>query len=138
MSLQSTNPGVNHDALKRLKELGGEQFGGKSGYLQLQPGEVAGPLLHVKIDKGVKLGENGKPIDLHVANRDGEEIRMPAAAIFRTNAEDADLQAGDEYYVARLENVIKQTGSKLEGKGKEMEVYAITVTKRAKPAKSKK
>lgn len=131
-SATQTNPGANHETLKRLKELGGEQFGGKAGYLQLQVGEVAGPLVHVKIEKGVKLTEESKPLDLHVAERDGEEIRMPASAIFRRNAEEADLKAGDEYHVARLENAIKTTGSKAQGKGKEMEVYAITVTKRAK------
>lgn len=136
MSQAQATTGTSN-ALNRLKELAGEnaeQFGGGSNYLQMEVDSVRGPFIHVRIDRDVKLTEDSKkPVDLHVAtDENGEEIRMPAAAIFRGNAEDAELKTGDSYYVARLPDTTKKTGSKLEGKGNTMEVYVISVTKRAK------
>lgn len=129
MSLQST---TGNDALKEFKNLQGEQFGGRANYLQMEVNQVIGPIVHVRIDKAVKLTDDTKPIDLHVGLVNGEEMRLPAAAIFCRNAEEAKLHPGDEYYVARMPDAIKQTGSKATGKGKPMEVYALKVTKRVK------
>ena len=107
----------------------GEKFGGGNNYLQLAEGEVVHGLTHIRIDPKVDLGGGNDPVDLHVAldPRTGEEIRMPASAVFRKNAETAKLNPGDVYSVARAKDAIKKKG---KGKGKEMQVWEILVTKR--------
>jgi hypothetical protein len=118
-------------ARKRTDPFGGlkgERFGGGSNRLIMEVGDVAGPLRHVKIDPNVKLTQDTEPVDIYIAaNGDGEELRMPAATVFRKNAELAELKPGDTYHVAREADAIKKAG---KGKGRPMEVYTILVTKR--------
>lgn len=110
-------------------DIKGEKFGGGNNYLQLKPGEVVHGLIHIKVEDKVDLGGGNDPVDLHVAldPRTGEEIRMPAAAIFRKNAEKAKLNSGDVYSVAFTGIADKKKG---KGKGKPMDVWEILVTKR--------
>jgi len=107
----------------------GEKFGGGNNYLKLEPGEVVHGFVHIRVEPKVDLGGGNDPVDLHVAldPRTGEEIRMPASAVFRKNAELAKLNAGDVYSVARGPDAVKKKG---KGKGKEMSVFEILVTKR--------
>lgn len=129
MAKKSTNP--NQKLANPFGKEKGEQFGGKSNYLQMMPGEVVSGFVHIRIDPKVELDKANDPVDLHVAldPRTGEEIRMPASAVFRKNIDTAKLKAGDVYSVARLEDAIKKGG---KGKNKPMAVYSILVTKRLK------
>lgn len=129
--IQTTDKHV--PTLAEFGKLDGEQFGGGSSYLKMDPETVRGPFTHVRVDLDVKLSEDTKAINLHVAeDESGVQLRMPASAVFRNNAEEAALKPGDVYYVARLPNAIKLTGSKATGKGKEMEIYALKVVSRSK------
>jgi hypothetical protein len=129
MSKKSTNPNVkkSNNPFEGLK---GEQFGGKSNYCQLEIGERLDGVIHAGIEKKVDLGSGNDPVNIPlgiIPGGDGQPIRMMAAAIFRNNIEKAKLKNGDIYSVARMPNAKKKSG---KGKGKEMEVYAILVTKR--------
>ncbi len=125
MAKKLTGPKVSNP----FGDVKGEKFGGGNNYLQLQPGEVVHGFSHIRVEEKVDLGGGNDPVDLHVAidPRTGEEIRMPAAAIFRTNAGKAKLNAGDVYSVAYTGKVPKKKG---KGKGKDMDVWEILVTKR--------
>jgi hypothetical protein len=113
-------------------EVGGEVYGGGSNYLRLEPNEVGGPFAYLRTDKEVKLTEDSKPIDIPVAlTIEGKELRMPASAIFRTNFEEAEPEAGEVFFVMRLPDTEKKTGSKAQGKGRMMEVYSIKFPNRA-------
>jgi len=106
--------------------ISGEIYGGESNYLKLDVGQAGGPFAFVRIDKDVKLTEDSKPINIPVAlTIDGKEIRMPASAIFRSNFEEAEANVDEVFFVMRLPDAIKKTGSKAQGMGKPMEVYAI-------------
>lgn len=126
VSTNSTSQKVNP-----FGDLKGEKFGGGSNYLQLQENEIVNGLVHVKVEKNVELDKSNAPVDLHVAIHpdSGEEIRMPASAVFRINAEKAGLKTGDVYSVARLADTLKKSG---KGKNRPMQVYSILVTGRKK------
>lgn len=117
--------------LAAFHKMEGEQFGGGKNFVDLEIGQVAGPFVHVKVEKGVRLSEDSEPIpNMYIArNPDGLEVRMPASAVFRANADEAKLRAGDEYYIARDQDREKKKG---KGKGRKMSVYLIKVTKRMK------
>lgn len=129
------------DKTKKIKNLfgekKGEKFGGSSNRLMLEVGEVVHGFVYLRKDLNVKLADDSDPIDLFVAvdPRTGEELRMPAAAIFRKNAGAAKLNVGDVFSVGRNADSKKQKG---KGKGKEMEVYELMVTKRLEPGAAKK
>ena len=113
-----------------FKGLTGEQFGGKSNYLEMEVGQVIGPFIAVGVEKDVKLTSDGNPIDIARAihPETGEDIRMPAAAIFKKNYDTSNIKPGDKYYVGRDGDAVKKNG---KGKGKPMEVYSILVKERA-------
>lgn len=129
MAKKSTNPTASKS--NPFGDTKGEKFGGNNNRLILNVGEVVHDFIHIKIDKGVKLTDKSDPMDLHVAldPRDGQELRMPASAVFRKNIDAAKLETGDIYSVARTEDAIKKSG---KGKGNKMEVYMLLVTKRIK------
>jgi hypothetical protein len=107
-------------------DVGGETYGGGSNYLQMKVGEVAGPFAYLRTDEGVKLTDDSKEIDIPVAlTAEGKELRMPASAVFRINFEEAEANPGEVFFVSRLPDTEKKTGSKAQGKGRMMEVYAI-------------
>jgi len=124
---KTTNPKANKGGI--FGDVQGEKFGGSANYLQMQENEVIHGMVHIRVDPKVELDKANDPVDLHVAMHPetGEEIRMPASAVFRINAEKAKLKAGDVYSIARLPSVKKKNG---KGKGKPMDVYSILVTKR--------
>lgn len=126
---KSTNPNAPKVGANPFAGLDGEQFGGQSNYLQLKEGERLDGFVHVKIEKDVVLEKGNKPIDIPVATHPetDEDIRMPAAAIFRSNYEKANMKPGDVFSIARLTDAIKKSAP---NRGKQMEVYALLVTKR--------
>lgn len=131
MSKTITIPGTEKMEIAAFQKLQGEQFGGGKNYVELEVGAMAGPFKHVKTEK-VQLTKDSDPIEnMYVAlsPETGEETRMPASAIFRRNADDAKLKKGDEYYIYRSEDAKKKAG---KGRGREMSVYLVKVTKRAK------
>jgi hypothetical protein len=107
-------------------DIAGETYGGSSNYLKLEVGQADGPFAFVRIDEGIRLTEESQPIDIPVAVRgDGKEIRMPASAVFRKNFEEAEVEEGEVFFVMRMPDAIKKTGTKAQGKGITMEVYSI-------------
>jgi len=116
------NPGekINWDAIS------GETYGGGSNYLKLEIGQADGPFAYVRTEEGVKLTEDSQPIDIPVGIRpDGKEIRMPASAIFRANFIEAEVNKGEVFFVLRLPDTEKKTGSKAQGKGVTMQAYSL-------------
>lgn len=129
MAKKYTGPVKTEKVASIFGDVKGEQFGGKSNYLQMEVGEVVHGITHAGIDKKVDLGGGNDPVDIPLgilANTE-DKIRMMASAVFRSNIIKAKLKDGDIYSVARLPTVKKKAG---KGKGKEMDVYAILVTKR--------
>lgn len=118
---------INWDAIS------GETYGGGSNYLKLEVGQADGPFAFLRTDEDVKLSEDSKPIDIPVAlNVEGKEIRMPAAQIFRSNFEEAEVNPGEVFFVLRMPDTVKKTGSKAQGAGKPMEVYSIKFPNRSR------
>lgn len=120
------------DHLKQTPEafeaLQGDTFGGSSEILTLDVEDVAGPLTYIG-HRLTDLGNGKQPADIHEAkDSEGETWRMPIATNFRRNAEGANLQPGDTFYVKRLADVTKKNGV---GKGQSMQMYQIKVTARA-------
>ncbi len=129
---KSTNP--NAKVSNPFGDLKGEKFGGDNNRLILDEGQVEHGITFVGLQKNVDLGSG--PIDIYQGKKkDSDEvIGLPAAAVFRKTAEKANLQPGDVFSIARVNDAIKQKG---KGKGKPMEVYQILVTARGKVKKSK-
>ena len=122
-------PIPGHLLAPNFDDIKGDEFGGSSTILMLEVDEAAGPLTYVG-HRLTDLGNNIKPADIHEAkDKAGELWRLPIATNFQRNAEGANLQAGDTFYVKRLEDVEKKAGA---GKGNMMQMYVIKVTARAK------
>ena len=118
----------DHLRAPNFDDLPGDTFGGASEILMLEEGESAGPLTYIG-HRLTDLGNNIKPADIHEAkDKEGGTWRMPIATNFCRQAEAANLQKGDTFFVKRLENVIKKGGA---GKGNEMQMYQVKVTARA-------
>jgi hypothetical protein len=83
----------------------GELFAGLN-ILKLKAGEAAGPFVLKNIMLQQKLGKDKKmkPVDVYVADHQGLELRMPAAASFIGKAKDSNLSVGDTFLVRRDEN----------------------------------
>ena len=106
----------------------GDSFGGESEILLLDEGMVAGPLSYLG-HRLTDLGNNMGPADIHEAkDSEGDTWRLPIAANFRRQAEGANLQRGDTFYVKRLTDAVKKAG---KGKGNAMQMYQVKVTNRA-------
>lgn len=109
-------------------QLPGDTFGGASEILVIEEGQAAGPLTYVG-HRLTDLGNQKAPADIHEAkDTEGAMWRMPIATNFRRQAEGANLQKGDTFYVRRLEDVQKKNGV---GKGQLMQMYQVKVTARA-------
>lgn len=109
----------------------GELFAGLN-ILKLKAGEAAGPFILKNILLQQKLGKDKKmkPVDVYVADHDGLELRMPAAASFIGKAKDSNLGVGDTFLVYRDEQDYTSNFGK-----KDCASYQIKVTARASKKK---
>lgn len=106
----------------------GDTFGGASEILVLEEGAIAGPLKYAG-HRLTDLGNGLEPVDMHESqDAEDETWRLPIAANFRRQAEGANLQRGDTFYLKRLPDAIKKGG---KGKGNPMQMYQIKVIVRA-------
>lgn len=113
---------------KVFDDLKGDTFGGSSEILIIAENDIVGPLTYIG-HRLQDLGNGLAPADIHEAkDSEGDTWRLPIATNFRRQAEGADLQRGDTFFVKRLPDVIKKRGV---GAGGAMEMYMIKVTARA-------
>lgn len=104
----------------------GEEFGGQADILQLEVGEIAGPLKYVgQQEMTTDLGDT----TVHMAtNADGETLRLPIQATFQRAIDQAGMARGDVFYVKRFDDQIKKKG---KGAGNPMAIYGVKVKERA-------
>jgi hypothetical protein len=106
-------------------ELGGQEFGGAAGILELKEGELAGVFTYtghqeITTDLGATT--------VHTASdEDGTQWRMPIQATFLRAVDQARIGMGDKFAVKREEDVTKKRG---KGAGNPMAIYAIKVIER--------
>jgi len=106
------------------------EFGGQSDILELEVGEVAGPLTYIGFTN-MKL-ENGD-VKVHQATTpDSSTVRCPIAASFLRAFDQAGIVQGDQFAIKRNEDTEKKTGV---GKGQTMHIFSVKVLKKA-PANS--
>jgi hypothetical protein len=106
------------------------EFGGQSDILELEVGEVAGPLTYIGYTS-MKL-ENGD-VKVHQATTpDSSTVRCPISASFLRAFDQAGIVQGDQFAIKRNEDTDKKTGV---GKGQTMHIYSVKIVKKA-PAQS--
>jgi hypothetical protein len=105
------------------------EFGGQSDILELEVGEIAGPLVYIgHTDMTLESG----PVRVHQAQTtDGETVRCPIATAFLRSFDQATIEKGDTFAIKRYEDTVKKSG---RGKGQNMHIYAVKVLKRATKA----
>src|SRR3954463_4639468 len=87
----------------------GEVFGGSADVLSMEVGQVVGPIKHVTVLPAQVLDPENEPVDVYVGQLpDGTEKRMPAAAIFRSQADQACMEPGDAYLLKREPDTAKK------------------------------
>lgn len=101
------------------------EFGGQSDILELEVGEIAGPLESVGYQ--MMTLESGE-IRVQLAITEAKDtLRMPISASFTRAFDQAAIQIGDTFAVKRNEDVDKKAG---KGKGQTMHIYSIKVLKK--------
>ncbi len=101
------------------------EIGGKSAILDIQVGEVHGPLEYTGHQP---MTLSGKTVTVHTATTpDGEPVRCPIGATFLRAIDQAKLNIGDTFMIRRYEDQAKKDGI---GKGTAMGIFAIKVIKR--------
>jgi len=105
------------------------EFGGQSEILELNVGQVAGPLTYIGHQAmTTSLGET----TVHTATtREETTVRLPIGATFNRAMDQAGVRRGDKFFIKRTEDAIKKQG---KGKGNPMKIYAIKVSQRAVPS----
>lgn len=103
----------------------GQEFGGSADILQIEVGQVAGPLEyqgHQQIT--TDLGE----ATVHTASdEEGNQWRLPIQATFVRAIDQAGMRRGDKFLVKRMDDTIKKRG---KGAGNPMSIYAIKIVER--------
>jgi len=132
----SQESAAEEDAVKRpyiqaseyWDEQEGQEFGGASGILELQVGEVAGPFTYTgHQNMTTELGDT----TVHTGNdEEGNQWRLPIQATFLRAIDQARISMGDKFAVKRLDDVKKKRG---KGAGNMMAIFAIKVLERAAP-----
>lgn len=135
--LENANVNVTDDSFNFEAPDAGELFGGSYPRLELLPNQVTVPLVYRK-DTEIPLDgdpdENGNPTTkmqtVYVAETpNGVHVSCPISAIFMKHFKEAKIEKGDEFRIKRFPNATKKRG---KGAGREMQVYAVMVTARAK------
>lgn len=104
--------------------LKGHEFGGQAPILEMEVGDIVGPLTYS--GKSTIVTEKGTAIS-HTAQLGDQQIRLPLSATFIRAVDQAALNSGDQFYVRRDEDVKGKTG---KAKGQTLQVYCIKVTER--------
>lgn len=110
--------------------LQGDQSTGKGTILELEMGEVAGPLTITRVMTGVYLSDDkdAKPCTTFDAkDKEGAPWRLPVGAIFTDKMLMLSVCKGDVVYIRREVDVKKEKG---RGKGTMMKDYTVKVTDR--------
>lgn len=111
-------------------KLEGEASTGKGTILELEVGQIAGPLTITRVLTGVYLSDekDAKPVITFDAKDElGAPWRLPVGAIFVDKMSMLGVCKGDEVYIRREADVMKERG---RGKGRPMQDYSIKVTRR--------
>ncbi len=117
-------PKVDFDSLQ------GDTSTGKGTILELEVGQIAGPLTITRVLTGVYLSDDkdAKPCTTFDAKDDlGNPWRLPVGAIFTDKMTMLGVAKGDEIYIRREEDVKKEKG---RGRGSMMKDFTIKVTHR--------
>lgn len=120
----ATRAKIDFDALN------GEASTGKGTILELEVGEVAGPLSITRVLTGVYLTDekDAKPCTTFDAKDEtGAPWRLPVGAIFTDKMTMLSVCKGDVVYIRREADVKKEKG---RGKGAMMKDYSIKVVER--------
>jgi len=110
-------------------KLGGQEFGGESDIIKIEPGQFAGPFQYAGHSKIVTdLGE----VTAHTAHTiSGDLVRLPIQATFLRAIDQAGVQLGDTFAIGRGRDVKKKKG---KGAGNDMAIYKIKLITRHDPA----
>jgi hypothetical protein len=107
----------------------GMEYGGQSEIMELEVGEVTQNLTYLGFQPMTM--EGGKMVTVHIAkDEQNSSFRLPIAASFLRSADQAGLQKGDVFIVKRFEDTQKKRGI---GKGQDMKIFALKITKRTNP-----
>ena len=102
------------------------EYGGQSDILELEVGEVAGPLTYIGY---VSMTLENGDVKVHQATiPSGETVRCPISASFLRAFDQAGIQVGDQFATKRNEDVEKKKGV---GKGQQMHIYSVKLVKKA-------
>ncbi len=106
--------------------LDGQEYGGQSDVLVVNPGECAGPFRYIGHTQiTTELGETTS----HMAfDPEDEQVRLPLQATFLKAFDQARIGVGDTFALRRGEDQLKKKG---KGAGKAMAIYSIRVIERA-------
>ena len=105
------------------------EFGGQSDILELEIGDVAGPLTYIGFTEMVLEGGAVKVHQAQTAN--GDTVRCPIAASFIRAFDQAGIQKGDTFATKRNGDAEKKSG---KGKGTNMHIYSVKVLTKAQVA----
>lgn len=106
------------------------EFGGQSDILELEVGEIAGPLGYVGF---TTMTLEGGEVTVHQAQTPaGDTIRCPISSSFIRSFDQAGVQKGDKFAVKRNEDAEKKSG---KGKGQMMHIYSVKIVEKAVVAK---
>jgi hypothetical protein len=101
------------------------EFGGQSAILELEVGEIAGPLVYVGSQE---MALESGPVKVHMAQTPNKDvIRCPIAAAFLRSFDQAGIQKGDTFAIKRYDDSTKKAG---KGKGQSMHIFAVKVLKK--------
>lgn len=102
------------------------EFGGQSDILELEVGEIAGPLEYIGF---TTMSLEGGEVTVHQAiTPNGDTIRCPIAASFIRAFDQAAIAKGDKFAVKRNDDAEKKSG---KGKGTNMQIYSVKVVSKA-------
>lgn len=98
------------------------EYGGQSDILELEVGEIAGPLEYVGFQT-MNLESGEVKVQLAVTP-DKETLRCPISASFLRSFDQAGITIGDTFAIKRNEDTEKKGG---KGKGQMMHIYSVKV-----------
>lgn len=102
------------------------EYGGQSDILELEVGEIAGPLEYIG---STSMTLEGGEVTVHQAlTPNGDTVRCPISASFLRSFDQAAIQKGDKFAVKRNDDTTKKSG---KGKGQAMHIYSVKVVERA-------
>lgn len=122
--------GVESSKKIDFDNLQGEVSTGKGTILELEVGQIAGPLTITRVLTGVYLSDekDAKPvITFDAKDETGAPWRLPVGAIFVDKMTMLGVCKGDVVFIRRENDVMKEKG---RGKGRPMQDYTIKVTER--------